>query len=218
MNNKTKFIIAGALVFALLVAGIGGTIAFAQGPAPAGSSWNNLYLQALAQKLGTTVEKLQEAMTGARKDATDQAVKQGLMTQAQADRMLGNTARGTIAQAGLDAAAKTLGITSTDLTTALRTKTLLELANEKKIDVAKLRTAIADAQKAAIDQAVKDGKLTQAQADAMKANIKPENIDLNSRGFGRGGFDRFGSPDGKGLPPGGQPGQPGFPGGRGGKR
>lgn len=217
MLGKTKFIIAGALVLVLLVAGIGGAVALAQGPAPAGSSWNNLYLQALAQKLGTTVEKLQQAMSDARKDAADQAVKQGLMTQAQADRMLGRTVSGTIAQAGLDAAAKTLGMTSADLTTALRTKTLLTLAQEKNVDVTKLRTAIADAQKAAIDQAVKDGKLTQAQADIMKANLKPENIDLNTRGFGfgRGGFDRFGLPDGKANPPGGQP---GFPGGRGGRR
>lgn len=220
MLGKTKFIIAGALVLVLLVAGIGGAIAFAQGPTTTPKTWADLYWQTLAQKLGTTVEKLQQAMTDARKDAADQGVKQGLLTQAQADRMLGKTASNAIAQAGLDAAAKTLGMTSADLTTALKTKTLLELANEKKVDVAKLRTAIADAQKAAIDQAVKDGTLrvTQAQADAMKANLKPENIDLNRPGFGgRGGFgfDRFDRFDGKGMPPGG----PGTPfGGHGGRR
>lgn len=202
MLRKTKFIIAGALVLVLLVAGIGGAVALAQGPAPAGTSWNNLYLQSLAQKLGTTVEKLQQAMSDARKDAADQAVKQGLMTQAQADRMLGRTVSGTIAQAGLDAAAKTLGMTSADLTTALRTKTLLTLAQEKNVDVMKLRTAIADAQKAAIDQAVKDGTLTQAQADTMKANLKPENVDLNRYGFGfgRGGFMGPGNFGVKGMP------------------
>lgn len=220
MSNKTKFIVAGALVFALLVAGVGGTIALAQGPTPPTQTWMDLYWQVLAQKLGVTVEKLQQAMTDARKDAATQGVKQGLLTQAEADRILGNIAGATIANAGLDAAAKTLGMSSADLTTALRTKTLLALAQEKNVDVAKLRTAIADAEKAAIDQAVKDGKLTQTQADAMKARLTPENIDLTRPfGFGgRGGFGGFGSPDGfggKGVPPDGM----GAPaGGRGGRR
>lgn len=204
---KKKFLIAGVLVMMLLVAGIGGAVVLAQGPTPTPSAQGNaatlaqLYLQALAQRLGTTVDKLQQAMTGAQTDALDQAVKQGLLTQNQADQMkqrgtgfglpfglgrgMQNNAASSIAQAELDAAAKALGMTSADLTTALKTKTLLDLANEKKVDVTKLRTAIADAEKAAIDQAVKDGKLTQAQADSMKANIKPENIDLNRRGFGR---------------------------------
>lgn len=122
-----------------------------------------------------------------------------MLTQAQADRILGNSAHATIAQAGVDAAAKALGMTRADLQTALRAKSLLTLAQEKKVDVTALRTAIADAQKAAIDQAVKDGKLT--QADQMKANLKPENIDLNRPFFfGWGGRD---APDGKGMPPGG---------------
>ncbi len=219
MSNKTKFIVAGALVFVLLAAGIGGTIAFAQGPTTSATTWADLYWQTLAQKLGTTVEKLQQAMTDARKDAAAQGVKQGLLTQQEADRILGSTAGGTIASAGLDAAAKTLGMTSADLTTALRTKTLLALAQEKNVDVTKLRTAIADAEKAAIDQAVKDGKLTQAQADTMKANLKPENIDL-TRPFGiggRGGVGGFGQDGvrGMGVPFDGA-GAPG--GGRGGRR
>jgi uncharacterized protein YidB (DUF937 family) len=218
MFKQTKWIIAGALVFALLVAGVGGTIAFAQGPAPApaGNAWMNLYWQTLAQKLGTTVEKLQQATNDARVEAAKEGVKQGVLTQAQADRMLGGTAYATIAQAGLDAAAKALGMSSADLQSALRTKSLLTLAQEKKVDVATLRTAIADAQKAAIDQAVKDGKLTQAQADAMKANLKPENIDLNRpfffgwgiRGDMPGGFYGKGMPpSGMGMPPSGRMGR-----------
>ena len=224
MLGKTKWIVAGVLVFVLLVAGIGGAVVFAQSPTPTptgAKTWADLYWQTLAQKLGTTVEKLQQAMTDARKDALNQAVKEGMLTQAQADAMLQrqqnvapgvpfgnlgprggslNNAHTIIANAELSAAAKTLGMSTTDLTTALRTKTLLDLAREKNVDAAKLRTAIADAEKAALDQAVKDGALrvTQAQVDALKANIKPENIDLNRRGMGVaprggfGGFDRFG--------------------------
>lgn len=203
MLSKTKFILAGVLVIALLAAGVGGTIALAQGPTPAPKTWMELYWQTLAQKLGTTVEKLQQAMTDARTEAAKQGVQQGLLTQNQADRITGNTVSGVIAKAGLEAAAKALGMTSADLQTALRTKTLLTLAQEKNVAVATLRTAIADAQKAAIDQLVKDGKLTQAQADQMKAKITPENVDLNRFGFGRGGLGGFIGPDkfgGKGMP------------------
>jgi uncharacterized protein YidB (DUF937 family) len=187
MFSKTKWIVAGLLVITLLAVGIGGSIALAQGPKPpaAGKGWMQLYWDALAKQLGVPTDKLQQAMTDARKDALDQAVKQGLLTQAQADAMAKRAQNGvafaSAATARLDAAAKTLGMSVDDLKTALRTKTLLTLAQEKKVDVTKLRTAIADAEKAAIDQAVKDGKLTQAQADELKAKIKPENIDLNGR-------------------------------------
>ncbi len=216
MNNKKKLIVAGVLVLALLVAGIGGTAALAQGPAGTGNTLENLYLSTLAQKLGTTLDKLQQAMASARQDTASQAVKQGLMTQTQADQWLqrafGQDVRQAIATAELNAAAKTLGMTTTELTTTLQTKTLLTIANEKKVDATALRTAIADAENAAIDQAVKDGKLTQAQADIMKANIKPENIDLNRfnlgghggrggrRGIGNGRGEHGGAMNGAGNP------------------
>jgi hypothetical protein len=190
MFGKTRWILAGLLVIAFLMLGVGSSIILAQSPTPTPSkTWTELYWQSLAQKLGTTVEKLQQATTDARKDALAQAVKQGLLTQAQADRMSqraqGGTALASVATARLDAAAKTLGMSTSDLTTALRGgKTLLDLAREKNVDVTKLRTAIADAEKAALDQAVKDGKMTQVQADALKANVKPENIDLNRKSLG----------------------------------
>lgn len=206
MGKSVKWILAGLLVTTLMMAGIGSGIALAQGPTPTPpKTWMELYWQTLAQKLGTTVEKLQQAIKDARKEAATEGVKQGLLTQRQADRITGATAPATIANAGLEAAAKTLGMTTDALTTALRSgKTLLDLAREKNVDVTKLRTAIADAEKAAIDQLVKDGKLTQAQADKLKANLKPENIDLlrNRWGIGVPGWqgiskDKFFGPWGK---------------------
>lgn len=228
--TKFKFLAGGALLFLLLATAVGGTIVMAQGPTPSPTSPGSgptttpsgprtladLYWQVLAQKLGLTVDKLQQTVTDARKDAITQGVKQGLLTQAQADRQLQqlqNSGPGTVfdnfgrgrganslasvyaslRSAGDDAAAKALGMSSSDLTTALRGgKTLLDLAGEKNVDVSKLRTAIADAEKAALDQAVKDGKIAQAQADSLKTNLTPDNIDLNRRGlafpFGGGGF------------------------------
>jgi polyhydroxyalkanoate synthesis regulator phasin len=254
--GRTKVVLIGLVVLVLLAAGIGGTLVLAQGPtttptAPAASTTptptapatsgtptpsaprtlSDLYWQALAQRLGLSVDKLQQTIVDARKDAINQAVKQGLLTQAQADRLLqqlqnavpgtvfDNFGRGravgqvrdvatSIRNAGLDAAAKTLGMSTNDLTIALRGgKTLLVVTREKNVDVTKLRTAIADAEKAAVDQAVKDGKLTQAQADSIKANLTPDNIDLNTRSLNvpfPGGFN-------PGLTPGQRNGRP-FPG------
>ncbi len=214
MFGRFKWVLVGLFVLVLLAAGIGGTSILAQGPtttptAPstpsAPGSLSDLYWQALAQRLGISVDKLQQTAVDARKDAINQAVKQGLLTQAQADgllQQLQNAAPGTvfdgfgrgravgqlpnaatsIRNVGLDAAAKTLGMSTNDLTSALRGgKTLLDVTREKNVDVTTLRTAIANAEKAAVDQAVKDGKLTQALADSIKANLTPDNIDLNTR-------------------------------------
>ena len=66
-----KWILAGLLVVTLLAAGVGSGLALAQGPTPSTppKTWLELYWQTLAQKLGTTVEKLQQAMQDARKEA-----------------------------------------------------------------------------------------------------------------------------------------------------
>lgn len=252
MKGLVKLAAIGVLVLILLGAGIGSTIVLAQGPTvtptpPAAGTTptppatgatptpaaprtlSDLYWRILAQKFGMTVERLQQTLTEARREAITEAVRQGIITQAQADRLLQqlqNTRPGTVFDnfrgrgkaanplndvrvavntAAVDAAARTLGMTGGDLTTALRGgKTLLDLAREKNVDVARLRTAIADAQKAALDQAVRDGKLTQAQADALKARITPENVDLNRRSLDwplggqlKPGLQRFGGRPGR---------------------
>ena len=217
MSVKVRFVVMGALLIVLLALGVGGSLVLAQSPtttptapfatgAPSTSAktLTDLFWQAFAQRLGITVDKAKQAETDARKDALTQAVKQGLLTQSQADAALQrgdqfgmfgggrfgnpqNDVYTSIRTAGQDAAAKALGVSASDLATALQSKTLLTLAQEKNVDVTKLRTAIADAEKAAVDQAVKDSKLTQAQADMLKAGLTPDNIDLN-RGFRGGSF------------------------------
>lgn len=188
MLSKTKIALASALVVALFVIGIGGSIALAQGPTPTPpkTGWMNLYWQALAGKLGVSVEKLQQAMQDARKDALNEAVKKGMLTQQQADRLqqprAGFPALRAFSKAALDGAAKALGMKSDEVLAALRNgKTLADLAKEKNVDPAKVKQAIVDAEKAAIDQAVKDGKLTQARADQLKARLDPSKIDLNRK-------------------------------------
>ncbi len=66
------------------------------------------------------------------------------------------------------AVAKALGITLDDLNAQLRAgKTIAQIAQSKNIDLTKLHDDVQAAHKALVQQAVKDGKLTQAQADAM---------------------------------------------------
>jgi len=66
------------------------------------------------------------------------------------------------------AVANALGMTPDDLNAQLRAgKTIAQIAQSKNIDLTKLHDAVQAAHKALIQQAVKDGKLTQAQADAV---------------------------------------------------
>lgn len=111
----------------------------------------------LAKALGITTDELQAAYQKANEAALAQAVKDGLITQAQADEIkdkgeafpLGGRWMGWLQQKGVDydaLLAEALGISSADLQAAR-----LEAFN------------------AAIDQAVTDGRMTQEQGELMKA-------------------------------------------------
>lgn len=77
-----------ALAVAAVVAGGAGT-AIAAGSGALGSTkpTDNPWVQALAKKLGTTPDKLVEAMTGVASDRIDALVADGTITQAQADTL-----------------------------------------------------------------------------------------------------------------------------------
>jgi hypothetical protein len=68
-----------------------------------------------------------------------------------------------------DVVAKALGMDSAELRRAFVSgKTLAEVADSKKIELSKVNDAVNAAYKAEIDQAVKDGLITQEQADVIK--------------------------------------------------
>ena len=130
----------------------------ANGPADKGpgfgrGGYNN---EDLANALGITVDELNAAYQKANQAALDQAVKAGLITQAQADEMstrgmgfpMGGRGGGWLGQNDIDFDAL--------------------LADALGITVDKLQAAYAQAFNALIDQAVTDGNLTQEQADLMK--------------------------------------------------
>jgi hypothetical protein len=90
-----------------------------------------------------------------------------------------------------DAVAGALGLTPVELFTELHSgKTLSEIATAKGVDLQKVQDAANAArvaeEKAAIEQAVKDGTLTQAQADWMLQGIAQGWMPMGRGGHGHG--------------------------------
>lgn len=110
-----------------------------------------------------------------------------------------------LGDAELEAAAKVLGMTTDELSTALQSgQTLEEIATEKGVDIADVQAAIQavhnEEMRAQIEQAVTDGTMTQDKADWLLEGLDKGYLDgpMFGIGFGRGGH---GGPDGLGQPP-----------------
>lgn len=202
-------VVAGGLLVALSPAGI----SFAQSPSPTAppssaapatngpNNYTDFFLNALATRLGTTVDKIKEAYTGAISDTLDQAVKDGNLTQAQADQIkteltnrmnegllpkffgffgfprFGPFERFGFGRGGffggkggfdLSSFATALNMTQADLTSELQSgKTIADVAKEKNVDLATVKTSVLNDLKTKLDQSVQNGMLTQAQADSV---------------------------------------------------
>jgi hypothetical protein len=91
----------------------------------------------------------------------------------------------------LDGAAKALGITNDELMTELRSgKSIADVAKSKNVDVNKVIDAIVSEAQSKLDAAVKDGDLTQDEANKLKADLKDHITDLvnNAGPFGERHF------------------------------
>ena len=104
-----------------------------------------------------------------------------------------------LGQPELEAAAKVLGMTSTELSTALADgKTLEDLATTAKVDIQDIQDAItavhAEEMRAQIEAGVADGTISQEKADWLLEGL--DKGFLEGRGFGIGGpHGRGGHPD-----------------------
>lgn len=123
---------------------------------PGGPEGYGVSNTALAEALGITTTELATAQENAQKAAIDQAVKDGLITQAQADALL---ARGSAY--GFGRHGGFFGSDTIDYDALL--------AKELNITVTKLQEARTTAYDNTLDQAVTDGRITQEQADLLKA-------------------------------------------------
>jgi hypothetical protein len=129
----------------------------------------------LAEALGITADELQAAEETAYEAAIDQALEQGLITQAQADTLkeqAGTTGR--FGGRGLKGFLGLAGDTTIDMDALL--------ADALGITVDELTTARTEAQDLALAAAVEDGRITQEQADQIKAEQALKTY-LNEQGF-----------------------------------
>jgi hypothetical protein len=116
-------------------------------------------------------------------------VADGTLTQDQADKVIaalkaagpvggpggpgGHGGGGRMGGPGLDAAATAIGISATDLQTALQGgQTIAQVAESKGVAVSTVVTAMLDSFKTHLAQEVADGTHTQAEADAKLADAE----------------------------------------------
>jgi hypothetical protein len=162
------------------------------------------YLNALAGRLGISVDQLQDAMKQSRIDLINQAVADGKFTREQADRMIqaiqsgkgpGQPGMGQRGQrpgprghgpgqgqvqrgpGGPQVVADLLGMTPQDLRTELRSgKSLAQIAEAKGVSRDTLKAKILEAQKARLDAAVAAGRITADQAQQRMSQMSA-NVD-----------------------------------------
>ncbi len=232
MDRRLKHpaVIGAAAVLA--VAGGGAAVA-----ATSGSSPRDAVLKDAAQRLNVSPDKLKAALQGAFADQLDQAVKDGKLTQQQADRIKQRIQRGEglppfgpgphmMLRGGplggprgdLKTAADYLGLTTAQLRTQLQGgKTFADVAKAQGKSVDGLEQAIVAAAKAKLDKAVSQGRITASQRDTLLKGLQQHVGDLVQGklprfAHGRGGFGPPpGGPGGPGPWGGPPPGAPGGP-------
>jgi hypothetical protein len=222
MNRlKSKQVLLAAAVLALLV-GAGGAIAASKGSTNSSDS----FLARVAAHLGISTQKLQDATKAAAIDQVDADLKAGRITKAQADEMKARIKAGNAPFFGgphrfgdfghggpggpggghLSAAAGYLGLTVPQLLQKLSGgKTLADVAKAESKSVDGLKQAMIDSAQKTFDQAVKDGRVTQAQAAEEMTELKSRIdgiINGTLRGPGRHEGFRFrgGPASGEGPP------------------
>jgi polyhydroxyalkanoate synthesis regulator phasin len=166
-----------------------------------------------AQESPVTVETTVPAPTDDTGATTDRSawmqealaplVEEGTITQSQADAVVGaleaakpergGRGHGGRIGAGLDAAATAIGVTEDELRQALQDgKSIADVAAEKNVDVQEVIDALVADAKTRLDEAVDEGRLTQAEADEQLADVTERitamvNGELPAGGRGMGG-------------------------------
>ena len=165
-------------------------------PNSSGTNYAQVFINDLARILHLTPAQTQSSLRQAELQTIDQMLKDGKITRAQADAMKARVNNGEglgfgfgprfghggfpadrtlmrdLGTAELNAVARALGMSASDLMSQLRSgKTLSDLESAKKVSDATVRSAAHNAAKGVLDKAVKAGTLTQAQADEILSKI-----------------------------------------------
>lgn len=200
-----------ALIAALAVV-VGGGAAIGATRALTPKQESQAVVNDAAKQLGVQPSELTAALKQALKNRVDAAVAAGRLTKSQGQAIKDRIDAGEVplfglggdgphgmhhVHMGLDAAASYLGMSESALQSALESgKTLAQVAKAKGKSVDGLVAAMVSAEKAELAAAVKAGRLTQAQANTIQADLNARITDLvngklpprldRGRGFGPG--------------------------------
>jgi len=192
-----RWIVLPAAGLAALIIGVAVVEA---APSPSASpttskNYAQVFVDKLAGILHLTRAQTQDALKQAQLQTVDQMLADGKITKSQADAMKAriNAGQGLGAVGGfgrhggfktdmkvlqdlktaeLNAAASALHMSPADLQSALRSgKSLSDLETQQKVSDSTVKAAMKNAAKGVLDNAVKAGTLTQAQADALLARV-----------------------------------------------
>ena len=199
-----------------LAAVIIGVAAVEAAPSPSASptaskNYAQVFVDKLAGILHLTPAQTQDALKQAQLQTVDQMLKDGKITQQQADAMKAriNAGQGLgfgfgfghhegfkgnhalmkdLKSAELNASASALHMSTADLQSALRSgKSLADLESQQKVSDSAVKAAMKDAAKGVLDKAVKAGTITQAQADAILARVGNGTFGRHNYGWAPGG-------------------------------
>lgn len=194
-----RWIVLPAAGLAAVVIGVA-VVEAAPSPSASPSTSKN-YVQVFVDKLAgilhLTPTQTQDALKQAELQTVDQMLKDGQITQQQADALKAkiNAGQGLgpiggfgfrhgggfkagagvmrdLMTAELNAAASALHMSTADFQNALRSgKSLADLETQQNVSDSTVQAAMNNAAKGVLDKAVKAGTLTQAQADAILSRV-----------------------------------------------
>src|SRR5436190_1021945 len=209
MKRSTKGKIVADAAAGVAVAAGGGALAATQ--LDSSSAENQAIVNDAANQLGIEPSKLSNALEKALEDRVDAAVAAGRLTKAEGDALKQRIEAGDVplfagpghgpgfglhheGLRGFDAAASYLGLTEAQLRTQLENgKTLAQVAKDQGKSADGLIDALVADAKKHLDDAVTDGRITQAQEDQVLSDLKQRITDqVNGtapRFFERPGFE-----------------------------
>ena len=202
MKLKRWYALPAAGLAAVIVGVAAVEAAPSPSPSPSGSTnYAHVFLEKLANILHLTPSQTQADIKQAELQTVDQMLKDGKITQAEADalkaRINGSQGLGPFPGPGfsfrehgngnfgayrtlmmdlrtaeLNAAASALHMSVSDFQSALRSgKSLADLETQQKVADSTVQTAVKSAAKGVLDKAVQAKTITQAQEDAILARI-----------------------------------------------
>jgi hypothetical protein len=192
MNRRHRNTIIGSAAALVLVAGGGAAVAATDVLSPREA--NEAVLSDAAEQLGVEPSELTEALEQALKNRVDDEVDAGRLTEEQGERLKERIESGDVPLfglgppvghglhvhfPGLDTAASYLGMTEAALSKSLAEgNTLAEVARERGKPVDGLVQALTKEAADRLEEAVDDGRLTEAQKDEMLDDLKEHITDF----------------------------------------